>query len=160
MKHLLGLGAAAALIVAGSAYAGGYEHDYGHDCYECSDSVEILLQGEIECSCEITFNAPAGYLDLNLLFSGAKGLTQVLNVDCNTDDDLQVIFESANEGYLVHQVDDTYKIPYHLLLNAANTVFGTQYAFVDGDDIDVYLDDVGTMAGIYSDTVTITVFVD
>ncbi|WP_295802091.1 hypothetical protein [uncultured Microbulbifer sp.] len=157
MKHLLGLGAAAALIFAGSAYAGDYDHDYGNDCYECSDEITIELVGEVECVCEIEFEQPVAFLNLSLIDTFVSG-TQNLSVDCNTNDDLNIIFESLNGG-LLHE-DGVELIPYEILLGGAPVAFAAPVAFDGDEDVSVDVNGNGPLAGMYSDTVTVTVFVD
>ncbi|HEY8568325.1 hypothetical protein [Microbulbifer sp.] len=156
MKHLLGLGAAAALIVAGSAFAGDY-HDYGNNCYECSDEIEIQLVGEVACSCEISFDQPVAFLNLSLIDTFVSGV-QNLSVTCNTDDDLNIIFESLNGG-LLHE-DGVELIPYDIRLGGLPVAFSTPVPFDGSEDVSVGVNGTGPLAGIYTDTVTVTVFVD
>lgn len=158
MKHLLGLGAAVALVVAGSAYAGGYGN--GYNCHECSDEITIELVGEVECSCEITFITPLAFQALSLV-DFFETATQVLSVDCNTDDDLNIEFTSLNGGLL--RDGGTELVDYSVLLGGGAQTFGVPVLFDGEEPVAIRINDVDELtllAGTYRDTVTVTVFVD
>lgn len=155
MKYLLCLGAAAALIVAGSAYAGDYQHDY--DCDTCEDSITVELLGTVECNCDIT----VGNLSFNTLqmTTGFASDPQPFSVTCNGDDP-EITVTSLNGGLL----GPGGLISYDLLLTGVNPTKtfsipggGTQQ-YEGNTNVQVQLGTVPAMltAGDYVDTLTVT----
>lgn len=155
MKSLLASGAAALAIAVSSAYAGGsYQHDYD-DC--CQDELVIELVGEVECVCEITFLSTLAFQQLALVNNTLHVADGLLSAECNTGEDLEITFESANGGFL-ERVGGGASVPYQVQLAAAPVVFGADIPYNGAAaTVGVLVQGDGLLAGTYTDTVTITV---
>jgi hypothetical protein len=151
MKKLFALGAAAAMIAAGSAHAG--------------NSVDIPLQGELCKTCDVTAFVNGPFDDLDMTTTEVQG-AESLSPICNYGGTLTVTFTSANAGFLVsgpNQVGYTLQVGGGLLGPTQLTVptqvnnWPAVANAVQTRSLSVALLAPATVAGIYTDTITASV---
>lgn len=145
---------AATLLTAGAAQAGA--------------STQIQLQGTLPKSCEVTafVNGPFDALNMSsTAIQGAESLSPV----CNYGGTLSVTFNSANQGVMKTAANGGASVPYSLtvsggLLNNASLAtpqtVSNWPAVVNAAQtrsLSVTLGAAATVAGSYTDTITVSV---
>ncbi|MBW4936622.1 spore coat protein U domain-containing protein [Marinobacter sp. F4206] len=129
-------------------------------------SVEVPLSGTLpkECNISAYLNGPFDNLDMASLSSqGAESVT----VNCNYGGSASVTFSSANAGQMV---SGTNQVPYKLIVSGSPYSSGVSLATDQTwngwpavanagqtRSLSVQLDSIATVAGAYSDTVTVSV---
>ena len=151
MKNLLALGATAALIATGSAYA--------------ATSVDIPLSGELCKVCNVTAFVNGPFDDLDMTTTATQG-AESLSPICNYGGTLSVTFTSLNAGNLVSgpnnvgytlQVSGGLLAPTQLTVPAVVPNWPAVANAVQTRGLSVALIAPATVAGTYTDTITASV---
>ena len=78
-------------------------------------SLSLTLDGTIEKQCDVTQNGSSSFQDLDLTSSSEINGPNI-SLDCNYESTAAVTFSSDNNGYLAHDSEPTYNIPYTISL--------------------------------------------
>ncbi|WP_193165752.1 hypothetical protein [Microbulbifer hainanensis] len=151
MKKLFTVGAAAALLVIGNAYA--------------DTSVPIPLSGTLAKACNVTAFVNGPFDDLDMTTTSTQG-SESLSPICNYGGTLTVTFTSLNAGFLQSgpnsvgytlQVSGGLLAPTQLTVPAVVNNWPAVANAVQTRSLSVALLAVATVAGTYTDTITASV---
>lgn len=156
MKSLLSMGAAAALVIAGSTYAGDYGGHYGGDCIECEETLEIDLVGFVDCECDIQFLTPLAFSALTLEENTLHVADGLLNVDCNTDEPLVIELERVNVDGL-QRVGGMELVDYEVEIDGVVVPFNMEVPFDGSAPVGVRILEDALVAGTYEGTLFVTI---
>jgi spore coat protein U-like protein len=133
-----------------------------------ANSIEIPLSGTLAKKCNVSAFLDGPFNALNLETTAEQGAESV-SVNCNYGGSASVTFTSANTGSLKSGAD---LVPYKLIVSGSGSPFSTGVSLATPQtwngwpattnsnqtrSLRVKLDTIATVAGTYTDTVTVAV---
>ncbi|SHF15423.1 Spore Coat Protein U domain-containing protein [Modicisalibacter ilicicola DSM 19980] len=135
---------------------------------QADTSVEVPLNGTLakECAISAYLNGPFDALDMK---STEKQGAESVTVNCNYGGSASVTFASANAGKMV---SDNSEVPYQLIVSGSGSPFANGVSLATAQtwngwptvanndqsrSLSVKLDSAATVAGDYSDNITVSV---